>query len=559
MKKITLIEPKPSGYHVFSMFSMPRLGLPILGALLKSRGYSVRIYFEEIKDIDYSEVYDSDLVGISTITSTAPRAYAIADKVRKAGIPVVLGGVHPTFLPDEALEHADYVVRGEGEETMLELIEGIQTGEPLDGVLGLSYKRDGEHYHNPNRPGICDLDLLPLPDFSLLEGVERLRIIPISASRGCPFDCNFCSVTAMFGRRYRFRSVDSLIEEISRYRNNRLFFCDDNFTANLEHTKELLERMLQKNLTPKWSAQVRVEVARDRELLDLMKRAHCTALFIGFESINPKTLKAYNKRQDVTDIKECIKIIHRYGIKIHGMFVLGSDEDEVGTIRDTGKFANKMEIDTIQFSILTPLPGSKLYNQLDEQERILTKQWDLYDGLHVVYEPRRLTPYQLQLETFKAMKRFYSFPQFVKMLLHWDFHHALLRAFGGRLIKKWERTNADFMCTLKSITEMLKLPQIASSAAEFLEKSILVSWGATFLTERRARESVGQLIREEKINKVEGEKLLQKLLTRIKKNREALQKQMEAAIKKIKPEGLSKQEISDLKAYFQQLTRKLAI
>lgn len=559
MKKITLIEPKPPGYHVFSMFSMPRLGLPILGALLKSKGYSVKIYFEDIKDIDYSEVYDSDLVGISTITSTAPRAYAIADKVRKAGIPLVLGGVHPTFLPEEALEHADYVVRGEGEETMLELMERIEAGEPLDGVLGLSYNRDGEHHHNPDRPRICDLDLLPFPDFSLLEGVDKLKIIPISASRGCPFDCNFCSVTAMFGRRYRFRSVDSLIEEISRYKNNRLFFCDDNFTANLGHTKELLERMLRKNLTPRWSAQVRVEVARDRELLELMKRARCTALFIGFESINPKTLEAYNKKQDVADIKECIKIIHRYGIKIHGMFVLGSDEDDVQTIRDTGKFANKMGIDTIQFSILTPLPGSKLYNQLDREERILTKEWDLYDGLHAVYEPQQLTPYQLQLETFKAMKKFYSLPQFAKLLLQRDFHDALLRAFGGRLIKKWERANADFMCTLKSITEMLKLPQIASSAAEFLERSILVSWGAMFLTEKRARESVSQLIEEEKIDKAEGQKLLQKLLTRIRENREALQKQMDAAINKIKPKELSKQEISDLKTYFQQLSRKLAI
>jgi len=557
MKKITLIEPKPPGYHVFSMFSMPRLGLPILGALLKSKGYSVKIYFEDIKDIDYSEVYDSDLVGISTITS--PRAYAIADKVRKAGIPLVLGGVHPTFLPEEALEHADYVVRGEGEETMLELMERIEAGEPLDGVLGLSYNRDGEHHHNPDRPRICDLDLLPFPDFSLLEGVDKLKIIPISASRGCPFDCNFCSVTAMFGRRYRFRSVDSLIEEISRYKNNRLFFCDDNFTANLGHTKELLERMLRKNLTPRWSAQVRVEVARDRELLELMKRARCTALFIGFESINPKTLEAYNKKQDVADIKECIKIIHRYGIKIHGMFVLGSDEDDVQTIRDTGKFANKMGIDTIQFSILTPLPGSKLYNQLDREERILTKEWDLYDGLHAVYEPQQLTPYQLQLETFKAMKKFYSLPQFAKLLLQRDFHDALLRAFGGRLIKKWERANADFMCTLKSITEMLKLPQIASSAAEFLERSILVSWGAMFLTEKRARESVSQLIEEEKIDKAEGQKLLQKLLTRIRENREALQKQMDAAINKIKPKELSKQEISDLKTYFQQLSRKLAI
>jgi radical SAM superfamily enzyme YgiQ (UPF0313 family) len=155
VRKVTLIEPKSPGYHVYSMIALPRLGLPLLGALLKKRGCDVTIYCQDMSGIDMNDMLSSDLIGISTITSTAPEAYRLADEARNAGIPVVMGGSHVTFLPDEALQHADYCARGEGEETLIELIDAIESGSEPVGIKGLSYRSGDEIIHNPDRELIC--------------------------------------------------------------------------------------------------------------------------------------------------------------------------------------------------------------------------------------------------------------------------------------------------------------------------------------------------------------------------------------------------------------------
>jgi radical SAM superfamily enzyme YgiQ (UPF0313 family) len=227
-----------------------RLGLPLLGSILKQRGCEVSIYCQDLEAVDYDDVRSSDLVGISTTTSTAPEAYRIADRVRASGIPVALGGSHVSFLADEALEHSDYCVRGEGEDTFRELLDSMESGSEPKGILGLSYRKGEEIVHNPDRGLICDLDSLPFPDLSLIRGHDKISLRPIATSRGCPFGCNFCSVTRMFGRGYRFRSVDNVIEEIRQKPEQKVFFYDDNFAAHRAHTKELLEKMLSTGLTP---------------------------------------------------------------------------------------------------------------------------------------------------------------------------------------------------------------------------------------------------------------------------------------------------------------------
>ncbi|GAH77834.1 unnamed protein product, partial [marine sediment metagenome] len=211
--------------------------------------------------------------------------------MRVAKVPVVFGGTHPTFFPEEALNYGDYVLRGEAEKSILQLIKALEGELPLDAVEGLSFKREGEVIHNPMGERPKNLDELPIPDFSLMRGQHRMHIIPMATSRGCPYHCNFCSVTDMFGHRYRFQSVERIIEELKLYRGRGVFFYDDNFTANVAHTKELLNEMTRQNMQITWSAQVRADVARDRELLDLMKHSGCLALFIGFESVNPETLQ----------------------------------------------------------------------------------------------------------------------------------------------------------------------------------------------------------------------------------------------------------------------------
>ena len=453
LMRIRFVEPKAPGRHVYSLVKLPRLGLPIMGAVLKGKGFDVRIYCQDIEEIDYNDLFQSDLVGISITTSTAPSGYLLADRLAQRGIPVVIGGPHASFLPDEVLQHAPYCVRGEGEETIVELLDRLaEDAEPHD-VAGLSYLRDGEVRHNPGRRLIPDLDSLPFPDLSLIQGHRRIRITPVLTSRGCPFDCTFCSVTELFGCKYRLRSADSVIEELKQYAPKQIFFYDDNFAANRTRAKQLCEKLIKLGLPGGWSAQARVDVARDEELLELMRRSNCFMLYVGLESINPATLDAFNKRQQVKEIEECIRKLHKYDIMVHGMFITGADDDESQTIRDTVDFALKNKVDTIQFSMLTPIPGTRLYKQLDREGRIFSKDWTLYDAHHVVFEPSKMTPYVLQRETFKAMKRFYTLWQCLKLVIRFRFVSAVLRYYGNRQIKRWEKANKEFVEWVRSLGE----------------------------------------------------------------------------------------------------------
>ena len=470
LMRIRFVEPKAAGYHVYSFIKLPRLGLPILGAILKKKGFDVRIYCQDLEEIDYDDLYQSDLVGISLTTSTAPGGYQLADRLAQRGIPVVIGGPHATFLPDEALQHAPYCVRGEGEETIVELLDRLsEDAEPHD-VAGLSYIWDGEVRHNPSRELISDLDALPFPDLSLIQGHRRIRITPILTSRGCPFDCTFCSVTEMFGCKYRLRSTDSVIEELRQYTPKQIFFYDDNFAANRTRAKELCEKLARSGLPAGWSAQARVDVARDEELLKLMQRSNCFMLYMGLESVNPATLNAFNKRQQVEEIEESIRKLHKYNIMVHGMFITGADDDEPQTIRDTAKFSLRNKIDTVQFSILTPIPGTRLYKQLDKEGRIFTKDWTLYDAHHAVFEPSKMTPYILQKETFKAMERFYTLWQCLKLVVRFRFLAAFLRYYGNRQLRHWHKANKEFVERVRSLGERTRgLATRKKPAAEQVE------------------------------------------------------------------------------------------
>ncbi|HUU49999.1 MAG TPA: radical SAM protein [Nitrospinota bacterium] len=463
MKKIVFIEPKAPGFHYFSRVVIPRVGNILLGTLLKKKGYEVRVYVEELKSLDFKEILKADLVGISTITTTAPRAHNIAKRVKKAGIPVVMGGTHVTFLPDEALNYADYVVRGEGEETLVELVDYLEKGGDLRKIKGLSFKENGINIHNPNRSFLENQELNPIPDYSLIEGWKAPKefgktsrfqwkskgVVSIETSRGCPYSCKFCTVNVFFGKNYRYKSVDRVMEELRYQKGSHIFFCDDNFAFNKERTKELLRRMIKEKIPPEWSAQVRADAAKDDELLFLMKKSNCFCVFVGFESINPKTLELYDKRQTLEEIEYSIKRFHDFGINIHGMFVLGSDEDDIETIRETAKFAKKNNIDSVQLAILTPGPGSEIYKEYKENNRLLTEDWSLYDSLYVVSEPKNMTPYELQKEVLKASKNFYSWLEIFKRLFRGDIFYFLIKLYGKYIISKWDAISKDYIFQLK--------------------------------------------------------------------------------------------------------------
>jgi hypothetical protein len=236
-----------------------------------------------------------------------------------------------------------------------------------------------------------------------------------------------------------------VIQELSQYKQRVVFFYDDNFTANRARTKELLNQMIEHKLTPKWIAQVRADVAKDEELVELMAKSNCWRLCIGFESMDHEVLKRYNKRQTPEDTVNCIKVLHKHGIKVHGMFISDGYSD----------IYHKLGIDTLQLSILTPLLGSKLYTAIKDARQFIVDRyptdWKLFDGAHVVHWPDNQTPAEMQRQTIQALKNFYSRANMAKMFLRGRFDDFYVRHLGHELLKKWEAQNKDYLAKLKQI------------------------------------------------------------------------------------------------------------
>ncbi len=416
-----LVEPRPPGHHVYDKVLLPRLGLPLIGTMLVQAGHDVTVYCDALAPVDVSDCLAADVVGISSTTATSPAAYHLADVLESAGVPVVLGGPHVTFRPDEALEHARWVVRGEGERTMLELVAAVERDAALDQVAGLSWREpSGEVHHNPARPRCSQaaFEALPAPDLTLIVGHERMAIKPLMTQWGCPYDCEFCSVTAMFSRRVRHRRTDQVLAELAGLDADRVFFHDDNFVVSKDRTAQLLRAMTDRGITPEWFAQVRADTVYrshsrrdiDEDFLRLMREAGCQTVMIGFESVSDAALAGLGKRESVADSERAVHAFHDHGIGVHGMFVLGLDTDGQQSAADTVRFARRLDIDTIQMMMETPLPGTRLWNRVQEEGRLLDADWSLFDGHHAVMRPAGMSPLELQLSVLEAMKRFYSWP-----------------------------------------------------------------------------------------------------------------------------------------------------
>lgn len=452
INKIALIESKAVRTHVFSRKYSPRLGLPILSAVLKRHGFEVELFFQELQPLDFDYLMTFDMVGISALTSTVKEAYRIGGILKAKGKTVVMGGPHVSARADEALAHCDYVVRGEGEISFVALLNAINERAPLGGVPGISYLENGHVIQNSSSITKVDMAGLPGNDFSASKAFSCPKEYPggIMFSRGCPFDCSFCSVTTTFGKKYRYKTTEQIIAELRPFTGRPVGFIDDNFAAVPKKTKDLLRAMLKEKVLPsRYSCQIRVNAAADEELLDLMKQTGCRVANVGLESVSPETLKAYHKGQTYDQIVSSIKAFQKYGIGLHGMFVLGADDDTVETIRETVNFALEHQIDTIQLCALTPFPGTAVHGQMAAEGRILHQNWEMYDGLHVVVRPKRMSPYELQSGIVREMKRFYSIKNSFKIDTekNWRFWSRLV---GWYLVKKWDKENAAYYAYLNT-------------------------------------------------------------------------------------------------------------
>ena len=463
MKKlnIVMVEPKSPGHHVFSFVHLPRLGLPILGTLAAQAGHQVKIFIEEIQPIDQTSLAWADLLCISTITSTVPQAYQLADQARALGVKVIMGGAHVGFLIEEALQHADWVFKGEAERSFVHFLDCLARDGDFSLVPGLHYLQDGQGFQSTLEDlPISMSDDVPIPDFSLVQGQGasfHRGVIPIQTSRGCPHFCTFCSVTPMFGRKMRHMPPHRVAAELEQRRGqgDQVFFYDDNFCAPPARTKALLDHLLTHDVfMPKPLAQVSVKAAFDPELLKLMQRANFFSVFVGFESINKDSLQLYEKRQAVDDIRRCIRYFQKHGIRVHGMFVTGSDADTVNTIRDTAQFAIDEGLNSIQFLVLTPLPGTPLISELEQQGRLLTDDWSLYDTHHAVFQPARMTPYELMTETFNAMGRVYSKWRSIKWLARGRFHEGMISWWASGQVRRWKKENRALLKAAKRLAPL---------------------------------------------------------------------------------------------------------
>lgn len=472
MKKITLIKAEPKNTNVYSTFSYPGLALPVLGTVLKQKGYDVRIYVESIQPWDWSRILESDLVGLTVNSAESRESYELACAIRaKTSAPIVMGGYHVTYMAEEALDYCDYVVRGEGEETFAELADELVEGHRrVEGILGISYRHKGQVVHNPDRPLLQDIDLIP--DQALIAGYRDYhrrffqRVFPtgalVASSRGCPYDCTFCSIIEIYKRTTRYRSPEAVIEDIRQQTaltgRPYVFFVDDNFTAHQRKCKDLLRHLIDADLNIRFSAQVRLEFSQDEEFIRLMKEAGCYMVFVGLESINPQTLEDFRKRQTVDEVRHCIERLRREKIHVHGMFVFGGDADDVETCRNTARFAVEQGLGSAQFMPLYPIPGTVQTTALRQAGRLLQARnpvtgreevaWGA--GNFVLFQPYRMKPAELQWEVLQAYESFYSWRNILASLFGGGpLLSAAIKVIGHRLLRQGRQQVLEHMHWLK--------------------------------------------------------------------------------------------------------------
>lgn len=380
--RILLIAPASGNWHhvgrskIFNgkVFRFSLLSLLSVAAATPPR-VRVDIVDEQVDEIPWSTRYD--LVGITCMTAAAPRAYELARRFRARGIPVVLGGMHPTFLPDEALRHADAVCAGEAETIWPRIVEDAGS-DCLSGI-----------YRGP----LADLAGLNRPPRHLVRGRHYATVQAVQATRGCPNRCAFCAVSAFHGGRHRRRPVEEVAAEVAALPRRFFVFTDDSLTADADYARELFRAL--RPLNKRWISQSTLGITDDAELPRLAAEAGCVGLFVGLETFSEANLEGVDKGfHRVAEYRDRVGVLHAHGIGVEAGIVFGFDRDDPGVFRRTLQLLDDLEIDMIQVSVLTPLPGTPHFEKM--RERIFDRDWSHYDYHHVVFEPRRMTARQLQ-------------------------------------------------------------------------------------------------------------------------------------------------------------------
>ena len=404
--KIALLSPKGplyrhrGGIWRKSLRYQP-LTLTTLAALIPPElPVDVQLWDEGISDVPLD--LDADLIGLTVITGTAMRAYELADFFRQRGITVVLGGPHITLIPEDAAPHADAVVVGYAEDSWPQLLRDFAAGR-----LKPRYDQS---------PGL-DLADRPFARRELLPGSHYLTNNVFEATRGCIHNCDFCVVPTAWGRKPYQKPVEQVTADIHQHGARKLIFVDLNLIADRDYARRLFISLIP--LRVQWYGLATVLLADDGELLELAGRSGCKGLLMGLESISPLNLRQNHKGFNSPDkFARVVERLHEHGIALQGCFVFGLDHDEPDVFLKTAEFAVQAKIDLPRFAIVTPFPNTPLYKRLVAEDRILTRNWELYDGQHVVFRPAKLSVEELQMGTEAAWKHAYSFRSMARRMAH---------------------------------------------------------------------------------------------------------------------------------------------
>jgi len=379
----------------YSLF--PPLSLLTLAGLVPRDRYRMLVRDEHVEDVIVDE--DVDLVAMTVYVSSARRAYQLSDYYRARGAKVFLGGIHPTTLPEEAAQHADSVCLGPGESAFLRMLEDFEAGR---------LKKQYDGYRDPN------LSNVPMARRELMNQSKYLVPNTMVASRGCPYCCDFCYKESFWGRDYHaFRPLSEIRKELDTFRHKFVFFLDDNLLGNRREARRLFALLREYGFV--WQASASLDAAYTPGFLQEAYDCGCRSLFVGFESISKANMERAHKPQNRKhDYAEAIERFHDAGIMINGSFVYGFDDDDADVFARTVEFAIENKIETATFHILTPFPKTRLFAALNQEGRILHRDWDRYDTRHAVFSPRHMTPSQLEKGYWWSYDQFYRYGSIIR-------------------------------------------------------------------------------------------------------------------------------------------------
>jgi radical SAM superfamily enzyme YgiQ (UPF0313 family) len=415
---IHLINPKTDSLTTRPLYLNKALYSPIAGLLAVAAAiprdrWEVVLTDENIETIDFD--LECDMVGISAMTAYVNRGYQIADEFRRRGVPVIMGGVHPSFMSKEALTHCDAVCIGEAELIMPKILDDLE-----QGCMGGTYRADKLH----------TMQGIPMPRYDLVKRHRYVNKTFVQTSRGCHQGCTFCAEPLMNGLKFRYRPVDEVMYEVDNCGSRMISINDADFFGTPERPKEVMRALKGRNI--RWQAGVTSKLAQDDSMLELAAASGCTMLSIGFESISRDTLKSVHKHVNRPEqFAALVEKVHSYGIAVFGLFMFGFDTDDTDSFQDTAKFNIEANYDAVAYSVLTPYPGTLTWYEMKKADRIVSYDWEKYDQANVVYRPERMTGEELRLGHIEAYKTFYSASSIARRF-PWK---------GGRNVVEWSVYN----------------------------------------------------------------------------------------------------------------------